>query len=212
MTEKSNSVARLEERLQRLEEAMEQKDKELRYYRDRMEILDCICRNARGNDRRDVDMLSDAYHEDSIDEIGTARIPGKEYADQVNQVHTQHFLQTMHNITTHLCEIDGDVAHAESYSVGLNLSADGKLGQIIAGRYIDRLERGPTGWKIALRRHTVEVMLEGDASLLNSPLFVERGYLKGVASKQDISYQRPLTLDDDAEVHRWRPLLSPMLL
>jgi hypothetical protein len=56
-------------------------------------------------------------------------------------------------------------------------------------------------WKIALRRTTVDVLLSGDASILKAPLFIQQGYTKGTRDKQDISYQRPLSLDQAPE--RW---------
>ncbi len=179
-------------------------EKKLQYLMDRQEILDCIARNARGCDRHDAEMLSSSYLEDGIDEHGAQHVlPGQQYHEWANQVHSQGSIQNMHNITTHHCEIDGDVAHAESYVIGLFFNADGKSGRLLAGRYIDRLERRDGEWRIALRRCTVEVGMTADADFMNSGYFRDMGFLKGLRNRRDVWYQRPLNLDETPEGHRW---------
>jgi len=108
-----------------------------------------------------------------VDEHGYALNPGWKYSEWANEQHTRGSLQNMHNITTHLCEIDGDVAHAESYAIGLFLNRDGNTSRLLAGRYIDGLERRDGKWGIVLRRSTVEIALVGDASFLSTDYFRE---------------------------------------
>ena len=176
--------------------------RQLRYLMDRQQILDCIARHAHGCDRFDSDALASAYHHDGIDEHGFAINPGPKYPDYANAIHAELFSQTMHHITTHVCEIEGDLAHAESYALGLFLHKDGGTARIIAGRYVDRLERRDGAWRIALRRTTVDVMLAGDASMLQSQAFKDMGYVKGMRDKRDVVYQRPLTLEE-TPADRW---------
>ena len=186
------------------EQRLQQLEAKLQYLTDRQEILDCIARNARGCDRHDPDMLSSSYHEDGVDEHGEKHVnPGPDYHAWANAVHGRSSRQHMHNITTHTCEIDGDVAHAESYVIGLFLNADGETSRILSGRYVDRLERRNGEWKIALRRSTVEVGLTADASFINSDYFRDMGFLTGLRNKQDVSYQRPLSLEDTPPGHLW---------
>lgn len=180
---------------------LEQLRQDVRYLMDRSAILDCIASHARGHDRHDIELLTRAYHEDGIDEHGYAINPGPEYARWANKVHAKGSLLHTHNITTHTCEIDGDVAHCESYVLVILLNNDGVSARLISGRYIDRLERRKGEWKIALRRSTVDVLLSGDASILNMPFFHDQGYTKGLRDKRDVSYQRPLSLDETPE--RW---------
>lgn len=176
----------------------------IQYLMDRQAILDCVARNAVGCDRHDSDILSSSYHADGVDEHGTQHInPGPEYHQWANEVHSKGSLQNMHNITTHRCDIDGDVAHAESYVIGLFLNPDGATARLLAGRYVDRLERRDGEWRIALRRCTVEVIMQAEASILKSDYFLDMNFLKGLRDKQDVSYQRPLRLDDTPEGHRW---------
>ena len=174
---------------------------DVRYLLDRTAILDCISHHARGHDRHDIQLLSDAYHTDGTDEHGYAINAGPAYAEWANNAHAAGSLLHTHNITTHTCEIDGDTAHCESYVLVVLLNNDGESARIISGRYVDRLERRDGQWKIALRRTTVDVLLSGDAAIIKAPVFKDQGYTKGMRDSTDISYQRPLTLDTTPQ--RW---------
>lgn len=167
---------------------------------DRQAIFDCIKRNSRGNDRFDVDLVTSSYHADGLHEVGQNRVPGPGYGEHANQAHGKLFDANLHNVTMHMCEIDGDVAHAESYSLGLFLDKGGETGRILAGRYIDRLERRDGEWRIVLRRSTVEVALEGKAALPNGAMLPGSGYLRGNRDRTDPSYERPLTVESGG---RW---------
>lgn len=147
-------------------------ERELRYLRDRQDILDCIVRTSRGNDLFDKELITGSYHPDGRHELGREIISGAEYG-----------------------EIDGDVAHAESYVIGLFADKGAATSRILAGRYIDRLERRDGRWGIVLRRATVEVAMEGKAILPNGNGVLGSGYLKGNRDRSDPSYQRPLTTE-----------------
>jgi hypothetical protein len=106
----------------------------------------------------------------------------------------------MHNVAMHTCEIEGDVAHAESYNTGLFLDKGSQTGRILAGRYIDRLEKRDGEWRIVLRRATVEVALEGKATLPNGAMLPGSRYLKGDRDRSDPAFERPLSTDSGS---RW---------
>lgn len=180
----------------------EQLRRDVQYLKDRTAILDCIAHHARGHDRHDVELLSGTYHHDGVDEHGYAINPGPEYAQWANAIYAAGSRLHTHNISTHICEIEGDVAHCETYVIVGLLDNNGTTARLISGRYIDRLERRDGEWKIALRRSTVDLLLSGDASILTAPAFREQGYIKGMRDKRDVSYQRPLTLDD-TPADRW---------
>ena len=174
--------------------------KDVQYLMDRQAIEDVIHTHARGHDRFDVDLLTDAYHPDGIDEHGAASInKGPEYAEWANAIHAGGSQLHLHNITTHTCQIEGDTAHSESYVLVGLLNPDGKTVRFINGRYVDRLEKRDGQWKIALRRCTVDLLIAGDASILEMPQFKAGGYIKGERGKSDVSYQRPLSLDKPAK-------------
>jgi len=176
--------------------------RDVRYLLDRTEILDCICRHARGHDRHDIDLLTSAYHPDGVDEHGDAINAGPEYAQWANKTHAETSRVHTHNITTHTCDIDGETAHAESYVIVVLIGSDTTSAQFITGRYIDRLERQDGQWRIAVRRSTVEGMFIADARVLQSPFFTEKGYPIGTRDHADLSYRRPLTIDAPAPA-RW---------
>ena len=175
---------------------------QLRYLSDRRAIEDVVHAHARGHDRFDVGLLQAAYHPDGLDEHGSAAInAGPDYADWANDIHAGGSQLCLHNITTHNCEIEGDVAHVESYVLVGLLNPDGKTVRLINGRYVDRMEKRDGAWKIALRRCTVDLLIAGDASILTAPQFKQGGFIKGVRDGSDVSYQRPLDLA--TPVARW---------
>ena len=170
-------------------------ERKLRYLMDRQEIHDCVVRNSRGNDRFDQALVTRSYHTDGWHELGREKIRGPEYGDHANQAHAAISEVSLHNVTMQSCEIDGDVAHAESYVIGLFADKGTAMSRMLAGRYIDRLERRDGEWRITLRRATVEVAMEGRAILPNGRGVLQSGYLKGSRDASDPSYERPLTTE-----------------
>jgi hypothetical protein len=170
-------------------------ERQLQYLTDRQEILDCIVRTSRGNDRFDAERISASYHSDGLHELGQKRIPGRDYGAHANHAHAAISEVNLHNVTMHACQIDGEVAHAESYVIGLFLDKGCETARILAGRYIDRLEKRDGRWGIVLRRATVEIPLEGKAILPSGKTVLGSGYLKGSRDKSDPSYQQPLTTE-----------------
>ena len=174
--------------------------RDVQYLMDRLAILDCVASLSRGTDRHDSDLMTDAFHDDGWDAHGTTVVQGPEFGGTDERDARAGSQQTMHNITTHTCEIDGDTAHAESYVMGAILNPDGETARLLCGRYIDRLERRDGVWRIAVRHSTVEVAMTGDASLLQTPYFREFHFTKGTRDAGDLSYARPLQLDTRGEV------------
>lgn len=168
------------------------------YLKDRLAIQDCIARHARGHDRHDLALITSTYWGDGFDEHGNALNAGPQYAEWANSTHAGGSCLHTHNITCHSCEIEGDVAHCESYVIVALLNRDEMSSRFISGRYIDRLERRDGEWKIALRRSIVDTVIAGDASMLKNPLFKEMGYTRGTWDRTDISYDRPLSLKTPA--------------
>jgi hypothetical protein len=185
-----------------LEARLASLEQELKRLQDREEIRDCVIRHARGCDRHDDALLAGVYHDGGFDEHGFAINPGPEYYAWAHEQHTRGSLHSLHHITHQSVEIDGDVAHAETYVLGLFLNPDGITARLLSGRYIDRLERRDGQWGIVIRRSTVEVIMKGDASIISSPEFARLGYLKGMRDERDLSYRRPLGMEDEGH-GRW---------
>lgn len=177
------------------EQRIAELEKKLAYLTDRQEIYDCISSTSRGNDRFDKDLIVGGYHEGGIHELGQTEISGADYGDHANHAHGHLFAVNLHNVTMHRCDIDGDTAHCESYVIGMFLDKECETSRILAGRYLDRLERREGKWGIVLRRATVEVPLAGSAQLPTGAYMPGSGYLKGSRDKDDPSYKRPMTTE-----------------
>lgn len=164
----------------------------LREMKDRHDIYDCIMRYCRGIDRLDRAMLLSAYHPGAIDDHGTFVGTVEDFADHVFDLHRTHQHRTQHHITNHRCEIDGDVAHCESYYIFRSLNKTPPLYTNASGRYIDRLERRGGRWAIAERVCLVEIRNEHWAP---TGFEGDGDYQAALRDPGDPSYRRPLTID-----------------
>jgi hypothetical protein len=160
---------------------------------DRQDILDCLIRFSRGMDRFDRDIFLSAFHADAT--IAAGEFVGGPVAlyDWARRLHEAGQSGTHHNLLNHSCDIDGDVAHTETYYLFVGRNRD-DTNWMAGGRYIDRLERRDGSWKIALRTNAIEWC--GLVPTLPIPFAdVPDINLNGAAarSKDDPSYQRPLS-------------------
>ncbi len=165
----------------------------LRELIDRQAILDCIHRYTRGMDRHDKELALSAYHPDAIDDHGLYCGVARDFVDWACWYHDQHQTLHHHYVTNHSVELDGDVAHAETYwlFVGVNKDSEHPL-SMSGGRYIDRFERRHGKWGIAARACIIE--WQGDLAQLDAPPeFKAAAVAAGLPAwnKSDISYQRP---------------------
>lgn len=160
---------------------------------DRQDIYDCIKRISRAIDRFDEELFVSGFHEDAVIDAGAfVEAPRKIYAGGAD-LHETGQLSTLHHLTNHSCEIDGDAAHAETYFFYVGRNRDGG-NWMAGGRYADRLERRGGIWKIAFRCTLLE--WSGLVPESEVPLFVDVPDLgvNGVSSRsgKDPSYSRPL--------------------
>jgi hypothetical protein len=167
----------------------------LRHVLDRQEILDCLVRYTRGIDRLDRELVLSAYHPDAIDDHGVFAGRPDEFFDWVCSIEADpRAVKQLHRITNHSCEIDGDVAHAETYYMASTVRPGSDKVRISSGRYIDRLERRAGAWKIAMRYCVTDWI--GTMDSVPIP-FADNpdAHVNGVAARgpEDPSYRRPLT-------------------
>lgn len=184
-----------------LEEEVAELRATVRHLKDRQDILDCIQRESRARDRQDVDQINGCWWPDGVDEHGAVVTNAPDYAVRANMGHGMNFNLTSHNITNHLAEIDGDTAYCESYVIGGLFWLDGKNTTIAIGRYIDQLERREGEWRILTRRCTIEATADADGTWIHSKNV--KGFLKGLWSKEDPSYERPIQWKPKEEGVRW---------
>jgi hypothetical protein len=177
--------------------------------KDRQDVQDCIVRECRARDRQDVEQIAGCWWEDGVDEHGASVTFAPDYPLKANKGHKTNFHMTSHNITNHLCELDGDTAYCESYVIGALHWLDGNPGScsegeattLAFGRYIDQLERRCGEWRIVTRRCTIEASANADGSWVHSPNV--KGFLKALWSKDDPSYERPIVWKPKEEGVRW---------
>lgn len=159
---------------------------------ERQAILDCLIRFSRGMDRFDRELFLSAFHPDAIIDAGEfVGGPERLYA-WASDLHERGQKSTHHNLLNHSCEIDGDMAHTETYYLFTARNRD-ETNWIAGGRYLDRLERRDGVWKIALRYNAIE--WSGMIPTMPIPFENVPGvHTNGVPSrnKQDPSYRRPL--------------------
>ena len=118
---------------------------------DRQAILDCLMRYSRGVDRLDREALLSVYHHDAIDDHGMCVGRPAVFADWVIGMHSSLHLSQQHCLFNHTCEIDGDVAHTETYYMFVGMNREGPPLAMSGGRYVDRFERREGVWAIAHR-------------------------------------------------------------
>lgn len=166
----------------------------LRTIKDRLDISDCVQRVSRGIDRLDETVLLSAFHPDAQLDYGFFVGSPAEFAGFFFRVHGTTHLATMHILNNHSCEIDGDGAHAETYYIFSSRNADGSPVSIAAGRYLDRLERRDGRWGIVVRKCIFEWKLEqpGPEGDPMEEIFARVANVS--RDRQDVSYDRPLTL------------------
>ncbi len=173
----------------------------VRALKDRQDIHDCIQRESRARDRQDAEQIAGCWWEDGVDEHGANIVGMPDYPAIANKGHTMNFNMTSHNITNHLCEIDGDTAHCESYVIGGLYWQDGKTTTIAFGRYLDKLVKRGGEWRLLVRRCTIEMTADTDGTWVHSKNV--QGFLKAQWSKDDPSYERPFVVKPRSEGQRW---------
>jgi hypothetical protein len=159
---------------------------------DRRQIHECILRYCRGLDRRDRELVLSAFHPDAVDDHGHFVGPIAKFVDWVFSIQEMAYQRTQHLITNHLCEIDGDTAHTESYYASVGLPKNGQGQTTTWGRYIDRLEKRDGRWAVVARVCLIDIRdrkADPDGSKPDAP------NLAPLHSRDDPSYMRPLVVD-----------------
>ena len=159
---------------------------------DRQAILECLTRFCRGMDRFDRALFLSAFHEDAVIAAGDFVGDPVTLYEWARDLHEQGQSGTMHNLLNHSCEIDGNVAHTETYYLFVGRNRD-ETNWTAGGRYVDRLECRGGDWRIATRTNAVE--WSGLVPWLPLPFSdVPDLDANGPSSRDrdDLSYRRPL--------------------
>ncbi len=169
----------------------------LDYVKSRLDILDCVNRYTRGMDRLDRESALSAFHADAQLEYGVFVGSPAAFFDYFHELHLHHHKSTNHMLCNHLCDLDGDVAHTETYFAVANNNASEPPFSLAGGRYVDRFERRDGRWAIATR----VCVGEWDATPGNELAATLIAKFKEIISigrdRDDVSYQRPLTIPQE---------------
>ncbi|QIG80807.1 nuclear transport factor 2 family protein [Stakelama tenebrarum] len=115
-------------------------------------IRDCVARVARGEDRRDRDLLKTAYWPGAAMDYGIFAGDLDAYLDWIVPG-SPAVLLTQHFIGQTLIAVEGDTAKAESHVIAYHRVDYGSEHRDLAmgGRYLDSFEKRDGQWRIAAR-------------------------------------------------------------
>lgn len=125
---------------------------ELKALVERDKIRTCIINLARGEDRRDGDLIRKSYWSDSTTDYGVFKGSFDEYFAWVIPG-SPAIPVTQHILGQSLIELSGEVAQVETHVTSyhrVNMGAE-ERDTVIGGRYLDRLEKRGGEWRIAQR-------------------------------------------------------------
>lgn len=176
--------------------------------KDRSAIHQCLMAYSRAVDRLDRELLLSVYHPDAVDDHGVFVGGPEAFADWVIDMHTRTHLSHQHCQFNSTVELDGDVAHAETYYMFVGLNRAGEPLGVSGGRYLDRLEKRAGRWAIAER-----ICVRDWAPLKEIPETLDQSQMTSVKNlseavktlmrtgpqvsrdRNDPSYMRPLRVD-----------------
>lgn len=166
----------------------EKTERALRVLLDKQEIHEVLMRYCRGIDRCDAELLHSVYHSDATDDHGLFKGKAAEFIPWALNALVRDE-GTSHYIANELMEVDGDVAHCESYFFGIHRRQEkgGTTAELVfAGRYADRFERREGVWKIAHR----QVVFDRSRIDKIEREFSSDGMTCGKRSREDPAYKR----------------------
>ncbi len=163
-------------------------DKRLQQLLDHHEITQTLKEYCHGCDRTDEQQMASVYLEDSFDDHGNFKAPGKQFA----KIMTERILATtdslFHLLGQSLINVDGDEAGAETYffAVSRNRREDGvEMCNQLGGRFVDKLRREEGRWLI---KHRVVVRDWGISLPIEADWTANAGLLNGQRSGADPSF------------------------
>jgi SnoaL-like domain len=136
---------------------------------DHFEITQMIAEYCHGCDRCDEAHMGSVYLEDSWDDHGHIKAPGREFARLMTVDIQAQSTSLSHLLGQSLVHVAGDEAGAETYFIAASRSFDPdgrELCNQLGGRYVDRLVREDGRWlvkhRIAIRDWSISLPIEQD--------------------------------------------------
>jgi hypothetical protein len=119
---------------------------------DREQIRNCLARLARGEDRRNAELISGAYWHDAIIDLGIFTGTFTEYLHWVVPG-SPDIPVTQHVLGQSLIDQHKDTARVETQVLAYHRinTPDGQRDSVIGGRYLDWMDEIRGDWRIARR-------------------------------------------------------------
>jgi ketosteroid isomerase-like protein len=165
----------------------------VRELHDKQAIRELVSNFARALDRQDRELMLACFHPDALDDHGMFVGPGADFFDWTDPSHLHLFRRHQHHVTNHVCALEGDVAHCETYWLFAGMTKAGDHLASYGGRYVDRMERRGGEWRIAARKCILEWWGEGMVTPEAAATYAAVGQV--ARDRSDCSYDRPLTID-----------------
>jgi SnoaL-like domain len=156
---------------------------------DKDAIWECLLRYSRGLDRLDLDLLRSAYWDDAITCHGHVNGSVEEFLDWWLPMQS-HREAGQHSMSNLVVTFDGsEAADTETYFLASIKNAGNDTVELLAGRYVDRLEKRSGEWRIKTRVLIFEWQATADASRMPERLASNH---QGSRDRRDPSYERPV--------------------
>ena len=135
-------------------------DPRLQRMLDEQAVRDVVLRYFVGVDRRDVDLISSAYHPDAVDARGHQTFHGATAGPDILASNRKVMTSTVHHVTSQFVELDGDDARCETYCLGVHVTGGDKPPKRMytAGRYHDQLQKRDGEWRFVRRESAMDMM------------------------------------------------------
>jgi hypothetical protein len=144
-------------------------DERLQELLDHHEIAKTLKEYCHGCDRGDEHRMAGVYLEDSFDDHGIFKAPGKQFAKLMMERILATTDSLFHMLGQSLIEVHGDEAGAETYffAVSGNKREDGALMcNQLGGRFVDKLRREEGRWlikhRVVVRDWAISLPVEAD--------------------------------------------------
>ncbi|MDG2411551.1 MAG: nuclear transport factor 2 family protein [Halioglobus sp.] len=123
---------------------------------DRLAIAETLYLHSRGLDRLDAAAIRGAYWPESEVDYGSYKGNAHVFAELVVDALSQQYELTRHSLSNTLIELTGNSALCESYVHAGHLLPRAKEELLFYGRYLDKMEKRGSQWKILHRQVVVD--------------------------------------------------------
>lgn len=164
-------------------------DPRLQEMLDHHEIRQTLAQYCNACDRCDADRMASVYLEDSWDDHGQYKAPGREFARAITSEVLRTTEAISHLLGQSIINVNGDEAGAETYFIAVwrsRTEAGVDVCNQLGGRFVDTFRRDDGRWlikrRVAVRDWSITLPVEQD--------FVgdTQGLTNGCRSKDDPSY------------------------